>query len=142
MTTYLAGILTDFAHVKQVYKVKNLSGRTLTEVADMLLEADLRFNARSFNREREVHKHIGDFTLFWTGLYPDSLHHMKSTCRKDQLIDYIEQGKNSYAIAASHDYGAYRQQAKVLKRLSDDFEVCLLGLNAVRSRLNSLQSFA
>jgi hypothetical protein len=110
----------------------------LTEVADMLLEADIRLNSTSFNREREVHKHIGDFTLFWTGLYPDSLPKMQSTCNKDQLIDYIEQGKSSYAIAASYDHGAYRQQSKILKRLSEDFEVCLYGLNAVRQRLGQL----
>jgi hypothetical protein len=138
VTAYLAGILTDFIHVKRVYKVKNLSGRSLTEVADMLVEADVRLNATSFNREREVHKHIGDFTLFWTGLYPDALPKLQSSCRKDQLLDYVEQGKTSYAIAASHDYGIYREQSKVLKRLSDDFEVCLYGLNAVRSRLGQL----
>jgi len=138
ITGYLAGVLTDFTHMKRVYKVKNLSGVNLTEVADMLVEADVRLNATSFNREREVHKHIGDFTLFWTGLYPDALPKLQESCRKDQLIDYIEQGKSSYAIAASHDYGAYREQAKVLKRLSEDFEVCLYGLNAVRSRLGQL----
>jgi hypothetical protein len=139
VTGYLAGVLTDFTHMKQVYKVKSLSGIPLIEVADMLVEADVRLNATSFNREREVHKHIGDFTLFWSGFYPDALPKLKSSCRKDQLVDYIEQGKSSYSIAASHDYGAYRDQAKVLKRLSDDFEVCLYGLNAVRARLGQLQ---
>jgi hypothetical protein len=137
--SYLVGILTDFTHMKSVYRVKNGAGKPLTEVADMLLEADVRLNATSFNREREVHKHIGDFTLFWSGLYPDALPKLKSRCSKDQLVDYIEQGKTSYAIAASHDYGAYREQAKVLKRLSDDFELCLYGLHSVRTRLNSLQ---
>jgi hypothetical protein len=132
---YLANILTDFTHVCRIYKVKNLAGKPLTEVADMLVEADVRLNAMSFNREREVHKHIGDFTLFWTGLYPDALPTLQSQCRHDHLLDYIEQGKSSYAIAASHDYGAYRQEAKVLKRISDNFEVCLYGLNAVRSKL-------
>ena len=139
VTGYLAGILTDFTHMKRVYRVKNLSGMPITEVADMLVEADIRLNAASFNREREVHKHIGDFTLFWTGLYPDALPKLQTNCRKDQLIDYIEQGKSSYAIAATHDYGAYTQQAKVLKRLSEDFELCLCGLNAVRAKLGNLQ---
>jgi hypothetical protein len=139
VTAYLSEILTDFSHVKSVYKVKSLNGATLTEVADMLVEADVRLHANSFNREREVHKHIGDFTLFWTGLYPDALPKLQSRCRNDQLIDYVEQGKSSYAIAASHDYGVYREQARVLKRLSDNFEICRSGLQAVRSRLGQLQ---
>ena len=67
---YLTDVLTDFAHMKQVYKIKDLSGKPLEEVADMLLHADVRLAATSFNREREVHKHIGDFTLFWAGVLP------------------------------------------------------------------------
>ena len=43
-------------------------GRRVWQVAERLVEGDVLLNATSFEREREVHKHIGDFTLFWTGL--------------------------------------------------------------------------
>jgi hypothetical protein len=142
VTDYLADVLTDFAHFKQVYKVKDLQGRPLTEVADMLLEADVRLNATSFNREREVHKHIGDFTLFWAGVYPESLGQMQAQARKDHLLDYVKQGKNSYAIAASFDYGDYRPQAPVLKKLSEEFELCLYGLHIVRKEMDGLKHAA
>jgi hypothetical protein len=135
---YLADVLTDFAHVKRLYKVRTLAGRPISEIADMLAEASVGMNATSFNREREVHKHIGDFALFWTGLYPEALPRLQSACRKDQLIDYVAQGKSSYAIAASHNYGAYRDEAQVLRRLSDDFEVCMYGLNIVRREMDRL----
>ena len=135
---YLAGVLADFAHVDQVHKIKDLSGRSLDEVADMLLHADVRLEATSFNREREVHKHIGDFTLFWAGLYPEALPRMQSQTRRDHLLDYVQQGKNSYAIAATHDYGEYRQEATVLKKISDEFETCLFGLHAVRGHMDAL----
>ena len=115
---YLAAVLTDFAHMQQVYKIKDLSGRRLEEVAEMLLHADVRLQATSFNREREVHKHIGDFTLFWAGIYPEALPRMQAQTRRDHLLDYIEQGKNSYAIAASHDYGDYKREAPTLRKLS------------------------
>ena len=42
---YLADVLVDFAHMKQVYKIKDLSGKPLEEVADMLLHADVRLAA-------------------------------------------------------------------------------------------------
>ena len=135
---YLADVLTDFAHMQQVYKIKDLSGRTLHEVADMLLHADVRLEATSFNREREVHKHIGDFTLFWAGVYPEALPRLQAQTRRDHLLDYVQQGKNSYAIAASHNYGDYRQEAPVLRKLSDEFETCLLGLHAVRGHVDAL----
>ena len=138
VTEYIADVLTDFAHFRQVYKIKDLQGRPLDEVADMLLQADVRLFANSFNREREVHRHIGDFTMFWAGVYPESLPALQSRWRKDQLIDYVKQGKNSYAIAASFDYGEYREQSAVLKKLSDDFELCLFGLNQVRGEMNKM----
>ena len=138
VTDYLAGVLSDFAHFRQVYKVKDLSARPLYEVADMLVQADIRLEAGSFNREREVHKHIGDFTLFWAGVYPESLPRLQSRMRKDHLIDYVEQGKNSYAIASSFDHGQYRDQAAVLKKLSEEFELCLYGLNLVRGDMDKM----
>jgi hypothetical protein len=164
VTEYIADVLTDFAHFRQVYKIKDLEGRPLEEVADMLVQADARLRgyplehgadaplggfplehgadaplrANSFNREREVHKHIGDFTMFWAGIYPESLPALRTRWSKDQLIDYVRQGKSSYAIAASFDYGDYRAQAPVLKKLSDEFELCLYGLSHVRGELNKM----
>ncbi|HEY3328863.1 MAG TPA: hypothetical protein VGK19_02490 [Capsulimonadaceae bacterium] len=138
VTQYVADVLTDFTHTRNVYQVRSLSGQPLREVAEMLVEADVRLNATSFNREREVHKHIGNFTLFWTGVFPDALPRMNAGFRKDQLIDYVEQGKSSYAIAASFDHGAYQDEAPVLKRLSSEFELCMLGLNFVRKELDRM----
>jgi len=138
ITEYLARILTNFTHMRNVYRIRNLAGRPLEEVADMLIEADIRMNAESFNREREVHRHIGDFTLFWTGIYPDALPRLQSSMRKDHLIDYVRQGKSSYAIAAQHDYGAYRSEARVLQQLSEEFETCMVGLHFVRQEMDHL----
>jgi len=135
---YLADVLADFAHMQQVYKIRDLQGRPLREVADMLLQADVRLQANSFNREREVHKHIGDFTLFWAGVYPDALPRLQEQTRRDHLIDYVQQGKNSYAIASTFNYGEYGREAPVLKKLSDEFEMCLYGLNAVRREMDTM----
>ncbi|MGI4788780.1 MAG: hypothetical protein ACRYFS_08005 [Janthinobacterium lividum] len=135
---YLATVLADFAHMNRVYKLKDLSGKPLEEVAEMLLHADVRLAATSFNQEREVHKHIGDFTLFWAGVYPESLPRLQAQTRRDHLLDYVQQGRNSYAIAASHDYGEYKHEAPVLKKISDEFELCLYGLHSVRQQMDSL----
>ena len=136
---YLATVLADFAQMSQVTKIRDLTGRPLEEVAEMLLEADVRFAATSFSREREVHKHIGDFTLFWAGLYPEALPRLQAQSRRDHLLDYVQQGRSSYAIAATHDYGAYRREAPTLKKISDEFELCLLGLNSVRQQLDTMK---
>ena len=81
---------------------------------------------------REVHRHIGDYTLFWTGLYPEALKRLRSVLRKDHFIDYCEQGKRSYYIASTFEDDRFRDEAAVLRRLSEEFELVAYGLNQVR----------
>ncbi len=81
---------------------------------------------------REFHRHIGDFTLFWTGVYPEALRRLRSVLSKDHFIDYCEQGKRSYYIASTFEEENYQVEAPVLRRLSQEFELCAFGLNRVR----------
>ena len=136
--SYLANLLAEFVHVDNIYRIRNARGKPLEEVAEMLMEGDVRLRAASFSREREVHKHIGDFTLFWTGVYPEALRMLRAPTRKDHLIDYVSRGKESYLIASTFDYGPYKDEAPLLRRLSANFELCMYGLNLVRQRWEKL----
>ncbi|MER3416687.1 MAG: hypothetical protein C4297_10820 [Gemmataceae bacterium] len=127
---YLSDLLTRFIHIDEVYRLRDTTGRRLDEVADMLLTAQ-RLPETGRTR-REFHRHIGDFTLFWTGVYPEALERIRSRMRKDYFLDYCEQGKRSYYIASTFDEEPYRQEARILRRLSDQFELCAFGLHRVR----------
>src|SRR6476646_9718994 len=95
---YLSALLSRFVHVDAIYKLR-AAGRRLEEVAEMLMEVEsLPPEGRT---SREMHRHIGDFTLFWTGVYPEVLKRMRSSLHRDQFIDYCEQGKRSYYIAST-----------------------------------------
>jgi hypothetical protein len=127
---YLSLLLSRFIHIDALFRLSSVQGRRLEEVADMMFEADaLPADGRT---RREVYRHIGDFTLFWTGVYPESLNRLRSVMRKDHFIDYCEQGKRSYYIASTFEDEPYREEAPVLRRLSDEFELCAYGLNQVR----------
>src|SRR5690606_18347383 len=111
------------------YRIRSLTGRPLTELVEMLLEAERRIG----EARREVHRHIGDFALFWTGVYPEALGRLQGKRTKDHLIDYFQHGKRSYWIAstiesASDDHAS----GEVLQRLSEQFELCAYGLGEVR----------
>ncbi len=129
---YLTNLLTEFAHMDSLYRLRDLKGRPLQEVAEMLYYADIRLGAQSFYQEREVHRHIGDFTLFWTGVYPEALPRLRASLRKDHLIDYVKQGKESYRLVSLFDIGEWREEAPMFRRLSENFEVAMQGLHAVR----------
>jgi hypothetical protein len=127
---YLSFLLTRFIHFDAIYRLSSAQGRRLEEVADMMLEAESM--PPEGRTRREVYRHIGDFTLFWTGVYPEALQRLRSVLRKDHFIDYCEQGKRSYLIASSFEEDPYRDEAPVLRRLSAEFELCAYGLNQVR----------
>jgi hypothetical protein len=127
---YLSELLSRFIHMDVVYRLRNTQGKRLEEVADMMLEAEAV--PPEGRTRREFYRHIGDFTLFWTGVYPEALNRLRSVLVKDHFIDYCAQGKRSYYIASTFADEPYRKEAPVLRRLSEDFELCAYGLNQVR----------
>lgn len=129
---YLSDLLTDFVHMDNIYRLRDVSGRQVQQVAEMMVEGDVRLNASSFMREREVHRHIGDFTLFWTGVFPEAIPPMRLPWKRDHLIDYVAQGKKSYYIASTFDYGELAEEARLFRQLSELFEFCVYGLSLVR----------
>jgi hypothetical protein len=125
---YISDLLVRFVHCDTIYRVRNLTGNRLVDVADMLAEAEARIG----ESKREVHRHIGDFTLFWSGIFPEALRRMRSSLRKDALIDYCQRGKRSYYIASTIRDRDDDEQSSVLERLSHDFELCVYGLGEIR----------
>lgn len=139
---YLTDVLTDFVHVDQLFKIRNTQGRRVEEVAEMLVEGDLLHRAESIDREREVHRHIGDYTLFMTGVFPEFLRRLKTfkvVLSPDALLDYVQVGKRSYRIVSEFTYGPYEGSAPLFRKLSENFELCVYGLGYVRADLDRLR---
>lgn len=130
LTDYVSDLLSRFVGLDAIYRLKDAAGRRLEEVVEMVIEAEAM--PPEGRTRREVHRHIGDFTLFWTGVYPEMLRRLRSALTRDQFVDYCEQGKRSYYIASTFEDGPYRDEAPVLRRLSEGFELVAYGLNQVR----------
>ncbi len=129
LVDYVSNLLLRFARLDTVHRVRNLSGRPVVEVADMLAEAENRIGLA----RRDVHRHIGDVTLFWTGVYPESLPRLKAVEKKDYFVDYCAQGKRAYRIAATIETDRTEDTtSELLQRLSTQFELCAYGLGEIR----------
>lgn len=129
LVDYLSDLLLRFARLDTVHRVRNLSGRPVVQVADMLAEAENRIGLA----RRDVHRHIGDVTLFWTGVYPESLPQLKAVEKKDYFVDYCAQGKRAYKIASTIETDRSEDTtAELLERLSVQFELCAYGLGEIR----------
>lgn len=128
---YITELLTDFLHVERINLLADGSGRKVEDVTGLLVEIGGN-DAVDAERRREVHRQIGDFTLFWTGVYPENLQRMRRRQNRDGLLDYLEQGKRAYAIASRLSSDDTRPAAGLLRALSDQFEDCVYGLGLVR----------
>jgi hypothetical protein len=94
----------------------------------------------SFDREREIRKHIGDFTLFFAGLFPEAINRWRlRRQRLDSLVDYVRAGKESYFIVSEFNQFEYQRSAPFFKKMSDQFESCVFGLNLVKQDLERMQ---
>ncbi len=137
---YVSGLLVDFVHVDHLYRIRNARGRRLEDVGEMLLESNPLLEARSFDRERAVRKHIGDYTLFLTGLFPEYVASLpRRGLRLDSMVDYVKAGKESYRIVSCFDQFEYRREAPLFRRLAESFELRVYGLNLVKQDLEREQ---
>jgi hypothetical protein len=127
LVDYIAELLVRFVRWDELYPVRSIRGQRLMQVADMLAEAQHREGPA----RRQVHRHIGDYTLFWTGVYPEVVDGMRRGS-KDALLDYQQQGKRAYWIASTIPVEKEAAPSEVLKQLSEQFELCVYGLGEVR----------
>jgi hypothetical protein len=138
---YVAHLLTEFCDAEQLFKVHDAANRPIDDVGGMLLESDPVYGpAPSFDRERQVRKHIGDFTLFFTGMFPESLNHYRlRRQRMESFVDWMKAGKESYYIVSKFEHFEYAKVAPLFANLSRNFEQCVYGLNRVKNELQELK---
>lgn len=131
LTDYLTELLSRFVHLDSVFHLHNTQGKRLEEVAEMLLAAEAM--PEEGRTRREIYRHVGDFTLFWAGVYPEALKSLGNRHSQDQFVDYCVQGKHSYYLASLYDEdNRLREESQVLRRLSQEFELCAYGLGEIR----------
>jgi hypothetical protein len=141
LASYVSGLLVDFTHADNLYRIRDSRGRRLEDVGEMLLESNPLLGASFFDREREVRKHVGDYVLFMTGLFPESLSSWRRfrEMRLDVFVDYMKAGKESYTVVSAFDQFEYRDEAPLFRRLAENFELCVFGLNLVKQDLERFQ---
>lgn len=133
---YVADLLSRFIHVDTVYRLRDSAGRPMTELVRMAVEADkLPPDGRT---AREYHRHIGDFALFWSGVFPEAVNRTQTTACKDHLVNFALLGKRSYRLAAECECGRCEPESAVLRRLGVEFELCAIGLHKVREEWDEM----
>jgi hypothetical protein len=137
VTAYVARLLCEFSDADNLYRVRDGAGRPIEALTEMMEASDpVHGSAPSFDAERALRKHIGDYALFTAGMYPEAMGSNRRLRRKQpSLGELILAGKESYYIVSQFNLFEYEQEASLFARLSDRFERCILGLTLVRDEI-------
>jgi hypothetical protein len=128
LVDYVSLLLVRFIRNDEIRSLPRQAPALLDDVTDMLSAVQ----QAPADTAREEYRHIGDYTLFWSGLYPEALRRFQHPTRQDHLLDYRAAGKKAYWIASTLEPADAVDERDLLARLSHDYDLCVEGLAEVR----------
>ena len=137
ISNYVAHLLCEFSEADKLYRVRDEEGKPIHALDAMVRAADpVHGTAASFDAERAERKHIGDYALFVSGMYPESMEAPRSRRQGQQSYEeLVSVGKESYYIVSQFDLEEYADEAPMFRRLAGWFDRCTYGLRLVREEL-------
>ncbi len=126
---YLANMLSIFVQMSQLYTMEREDENQYRYIIDMIGEIQHSDSARRFY----IYCHIGNYTLFFTGMFPEYIEH-KFRYKKN-LIDnryYVDFGKTYFGLASEHVMARQHALEDTLHSLSEGFEIITKLLNCMR----------
>lgn len=124
---YVSDMLVDFAHVDNLYRLRDEEGRKLMYLVDMLTVSE----TLGPKEAREARKHIGDYCMFIAGIFPESIN--KSGRRPVSPTLYVEEGKRAYLTVS--EMGHRSGEGAFFNKLAEKFEYCVNALSVEREYL-------
>jgi len=104
---YVSDILARFAQTQVLYALRDSEGRPLEHIVDMLsalLLAQERKTTGGRARERFVIRHLGEYTLFMSGLFRERL------AARGEIGYYVEHGRGAFRRCADYEYNQQRRR--------------------------------
>jgi len=149
-------LLARFLHVDELYRLRDARGRPLADVAEMLTSGQAAAVSPEL-RAFAVQRHIGDYTLFIIGLFPESLERIRRDWRrKDSVMlqlgdlvvsfrdpgEYYEHaGRRAYGQAAEIGRDVGIGEAELFEKLSRFFRTYVRVMNLIRMYLDASPLF-
>ena len=117
---YVTELLTRFARTDALYRATALPGRRIETVVEALGEIQRAWDVDSPDfapeREQALRRHVGDFTLFMTGIFREHVQRM------DAVGFYEAEGRRAYRFVSETARAEGDADAPLYRRLSERFE--------------------
>jgi hypothetical protein len=149
-------VLVEFVHTERLFRLRDLGGRTIGEVGEML---EVASEKEGPERRLEVDRYIGDFILFMGGFFPGFLGARPGSGAVGDLrpmvsrvghvvvsfhrpIDYyVAEARNAYGRAAATARIFFPEAQPTLRRLGEHVEEYLQLVSRVKSYLDDDPQF-
>lgn len=125
---YIANLLALFVKADRLYRVHGRDTETYEYIVDMIAEA-ARVDMR---RQFLVYSHIGNYTLWLTGLFPEWIEHRHRYKRRpvDEKF-YTNSGRAYFERASTHPLAREYELSEVFLRLAMMFDHYKKALNVM-----------
>ena len=132
---YIASLLTAFLDVRRLRSLPHLPGQYSDYVADMLAA----LTTASSEIEFYVRVHVGNYSLFMSGIFPEHLRHRASVRGAPDISFYEEVGSTNYRLASGHRLAHRHALADVYRTIADRFSEVRRDLNRLSDELLCLE---
>jgi hypothetical protein len=128
---YVAEMLADFSNAEQMQLRVNGQARPLDYFFEMLSALQNADDTTRFF----IRAHIGNHSLFLSGVFPDRIRHRAEFKGAPSLGYYEELGSSSYRLARDHRLAAKYEVAEIFDVLAERFQTTRRALNDLGERL-------
>ncbi len=119
VSSYIANMLAQFIESSKLFGMGDDEKKTHQYIVDMITDSLHSDNIEKFY----IYCHIGNYTLFLTGMVPEYIKHRYEYKRR--LVDkhyYVGFGKTYYGLASEHTNARRNRLTGTLSQLSEGFE--------------------
>jgi hypothetical protein len=131
---YVAEILTAFMQAERAKTV--FPG--MTHPCEYFFEMVAALKSADSRTSFCIRAHIGDYSLFMSGIFPDRIKYRAEKRGFPDLSYYAALGRTQYRLASDHSLAPKYDLSRVLSYLSDNFEAARQALNDLGERLITL----
>jgi hypothetical protein len=128
---YVASVLTAFVHSCRTRALPAHPGVNAVYVTDMLAALSMASAEEAFL----IRVHVGNYSLFLSGIFPEHVRHRTATRAAPDLGYYEELGSTSYRLAAEHHLARRHALTDTYRTMADRFSEVRLGLNSLTDQL-------
>ncbi|MEK6767260.1 MAG: hypothetical protein AABY49_13690 [Planctomycetota bacterium] len=120
VSNYIANMLAQFTESSRLYSAREDEGRSYQYIVDMIADSLHSDNIEKFY----IYCHIGNYTLFLTGMIPEYIKY-RYECKRRPVDKnyYVGFGKTYYGLASEHTNAKRSRLTGTLSQLSEGFEV-------------------